>query len=238
MRIRIPVPVRLLYVCFSIGLLLSSTVAPVWCEEKEAPAAIETENESAPSLADVVYQAGALKQRLSVIESEPEIPGNWKILEAQLKQADSEADRFQERLNLFKDQGLQSYQKLAALKGDLRAEADAFEEVTTSLQKVIQKIESQRRVWLDEKKRPQRMFVIRPYTGQGAIGDLQVDYGRYRQIDTVSFPHRIRVSATGSEQFLQVDYQRVLLNESLEEDLFRFVPPPDATQLTDGKWNP
>jgi len=87
-------------------------------------------------------------------------------------------------------------------------------------------------VWLDEERRPARMFVIRPYSGGRAIGDLQVEYGRYRTIDRVSFPHRIRVAATGSQRVLQVDYEKVLLNESLEEDLFRFVPPEGATQST------
>ena len=87
-------------------------------------------------------------------------------------------------------------------------------------------------VWLDENKRPAKMFVIQPYSGGRAIGDLQVEYGRYRTIDGVSFPHRIRVAVTGSERVLKVDYQKVLLNESLEEDLFRFVPPEGATQST------
>ena len=77
------------------------------------------------------------------------------------------------------------------------------------------------------------MFVIRPQRGQETLGDLQVDYGRYRQINSISFPHRIRVAATGSQRFLQVDYQRVLLNESLDEALFRFAPPAGATQPTE-----
>jgi outer membrane lipoprotein-sorting protein len=87
-------------------------------------------------------------------------------------------------------------------------------------------------VWLDEDKRPARMFVTRPHGGGRTIGDLQVEYGRYRTIDGVSFPHRIRVAVTGSERVLKVDYQKVLLNESLEENLFRFVPPEGATQST------
>jgi len=88
-------------------------------------------------------------------------------------------------------------------------------------------------VWLDEKKRPAKMFVIRPYSEGRAIRDLHVEYGRYRTIDGVSFPHRIRVAVTGSERVLQVDYQKVLLNESLQEDLFRFVPPEGATPSTE-----
>jgi hypothetical protein len=76
------------------------------------------------------------------------------------------------------------------------------------------------------------MFVIRPYRARGGLGDLQVDYGRYRKIDSFMFPYRIRVAATGSQRVLQVDYQRILLNESLEEDLFRFVPPEGAVRVT------
>ena len=74
------------------------------------------------------------------------------------------------------------------------------------------------------------MFVIRPYQGRRAVGDLRVDYGRYRRVGSVVFPHRIRVAATASQRVLQVDYQRVLLNESLEEDLFEFEPPEDAVR--------
>jgi hypothetical protein len=85
-------------------------------------------------------------------------------------------------------------------------------------------------VWLDERGRPERMFVIRSTLGKRAFGDLRVDYGRYRQIGSVSFPHRIRVAATGSQRVLQVDYQTVLLNEPLREDLFRFDPPQDAVK--------
>lgn len=88
-------------------------------------------------------------------------------------------------------------------------------------------------VWLDGEKRPAKMFVIRPYSGGRAMGDLEVEYERYRTIDGVSFPHRIRVAVTGSERVLEVDYQKVLFNESLEEDLFRFVPPEGATLSTE-----
>jgi hypothetical protein len=74
------------------------------------------------------------------------------------------------------------------------------------------------------------MFVMRPYQGRGSLGDLGVDYGRYRRVGSVVFAHRIRVAATTSKRVLQVDYQRVLLNESLEEDLFEFEPPAGAAK--------
>jgi hypothetical protein len=90
-------------------------------------------------------------------------------------------------------------------------------------------------VWLDENKRPAKMFVIRPYGGGRAIGDLHVEYGRYRTVEGVSFPHRIHVTATGVGRELRVDYDKVLLNVSLDDDLFQFVPPEGATRSTG--WN-
>ncbi len=87
-------------------------------------------------------------------------------------------------------------------------------------------------VWLDEGTRPERVFVMRPRQGREGIGDLQVDYGRYRKSDAVDFPYRIRVTATGLQDVLQVDYQRILLNESLDEGLFSFTPPTGATNVT------
>ena len=76
------------------------------------------------------------------------------------------------------------------------------------------------------------MFVMRAYGTGGAASDLRVDYGRYREEDSVSFPHLIRVADTGSQGVLEVAYQRVLLNEPLEEGLFQFTPPAGATQIT------
>jgi hypothetical protein len=88
-------------------------------------------------------------------------------------------------------------------------------------------------VWLDDARRPERMLVILPHSGAEVARNLHVEYGRYRQIDGVSFPHLVRVAVSGSESFLQVDYQRVLLNEPLPEDLFRFLPPEGAKQVSD-----
>ncbi len=88
-------------------------------------------------------------------------------------------------------------------------------------------------VWLDERKRPERMIVVRAHGGGRALSDLQVEYGRYRQIDSVSFPYLIRVVDTGSKGVLEVDYQRILLNEPLGADLFQFTPPAGAMQSTE-----
>ncbi len=84
-------------------------------------------------------------------------------------------------------------------------------------------------IWLGEKKRPERMVAI---DGEAAR-NLEVDYDRYREVDGVLFPHRIRVSPSGSERELQIDFQRVLLNEPLPEDLFRFAPPAGAARVGD-----
>ena len=87
-------------------------------------------------------------------------------------------------------------------------------------------------VWLGERTRPERMLIVQPQRGRGNPGGFQVDYGRYRKIGSVLFPHRIRVAAVGSKRVLQLDYQQVLLNESLEENLFRFVLPEGAGPST------
>jgi hypothetical protein len=93
-------------------------------------------------------------------------------------------------------------------------------------------------VWLDEARRPQRVLVIRSPGDGGGVGNLQVDYGRYRKIGAVPFPHRIRAADTGSARFFQVDYQKVLLNKPLEESLFRFVPPEGASETGGDVWSP
>jgi potassium efflux system protein len=151
MRAFTVVSVRVFYVFMVMGWFAFSTVISVSGQEA-VPAVKHVEfPPTAPSLADVVYQAGVLKQRFSVLKNKTEASGTWKFLETRLNLADSEADRFQERLAFFNDQGLQSYQKLATLKGEVRQEEEAFEEVVNSLAKVIRNVEEQRRGWLDEK---------------------------------------------------------------------------------------
>ncbi len=147
------VPLRVLFIFMALGLFLFGTVKPVLCEETlplvksaETPLTI-------PSLADVVYQAGALTQRLSVLKSRPETAGHLQRLEQRLKQAGSEADRFVSRLSLLKDEDLQSYQQLAALKGEVRNEAEAVKRVVESLTEAIREVEARRRNWLAEKSR-------------------------------------------------------------------------------------
>lgn len=85
-------------------------------------------------------------------------------------------------------------------------------------------------LWLDEERNTRRVFVIPSPNRAGSGWNLQVDYGRHRKVDAVPFPHQIRIATADASRFLQVDYQRVLLNQPLEEDLFRFVPPAGATK--------
>ncbi|MBR9987825.1 MAG: mechanosensitive ion channel family protein [Desulfosarcina sp.] len=145
--------VRVLYVCAAIGLNASSTVIPVLGEETPMPTKSVEIPSSVPSLADVVYQAGALTQRLSVLKSRPEAAGNLHKMDQRLKQAGSEADRFINRLSAIKDEDLQSYQQLAALKGEVRSETDVVNRLSESLTEVIREVESRRRNWLVEKSR-------------------------------------------------------------------------------------
>jgi hypothetical protein len=88
-------------------------------------------------------------------------------------------------------------------------------------------------VWLDERRRPERTIAIRPNQGGRAVRSVEVSFGRYREIDSHVFPHRIRVTGVGSPSMFEVDYQKVILNEPLAEDLFQFVPPADATRPMD-----
>ena len=136
--------IQIVFVCCVTGFLCLGTVHRASCEETPSPV---------PSLADVVYQAGTLTQRLATLKSSTGTTGILQKLEPRLKQAGSEVGRFQTRLSLLKDEDLQSYQQLAALKGEVRSEADAVRRVTQSLTETIRDVELRRREWLAEKHR-------------------------------------------------------------------------------------
>jgi hypothetical protein len=87
------------------------------------------------------------------LKNRPESVVNLQRLELQLKQAGSEADGFSSRLGLLKDEDLQSYQQLAALKGEVRSETEAVKRVSESLAEAIRDVEFRRRNWLAEKNR-------------------------------------------------------------------------------------
>ncbi len=145
--------VSFLCACTVIGLFVFSAVTPAFCEETASPVKIVDSPETLPGLADVVYQAGALTQRLSILKNKPETVVNLQRLELRLKQAGSEADGFSSRLSLFKDEDLQSYQQLAAIKGEVRSETEAVKRVSESLTEAIRDVELRRRSWLAEKNR-------------------------------------------------------------------------------------
>ncbi|HSO19058.1 MAG TPA: mechanosensitive ion channel domain-containing protein [Desulfosarcina sp.] len=153
MRSFTAVCVRMLFICLVIGLAAVSAVIPATGEERPDSATSADAPSTLPNLADVVYQSGALTQRLSGLKNRPDTSANLKRLEQRLKQAGMEADLFLSRLNLLKDDDLQSYQQLAVLKGDVRSETDAVKRVVDALTESIREVESRRRSWLAEKKR-------------------------------------------------------------------------------------
>ncbi|WP_319406581.1 mechanosensitive ion channel domain-containing protein [uncultured Desulfosarcina sp.] len=153
MRLFAAATVRAFFVIIVIGLIVFGAATQVFCEETLPPVKSVETSLTTPSLADVVYQAGALTQRLSALKSRPDTSGNLQKLEQRLKQAQAEAERFHSRLSFLKDEDLQSYQQLAALKGEVRSEADAVKRVVESLSEAIREMESRRRNWLVEKSR-------------------------------------------------------------------------------------
>jgi len=62
---------------------------------------------------------------------------------------------------------------------------------------------------------------------------MQVDFERYQGVNHIAFPFRILVKDETGQRSLSVRYQDIFLNETLDEDLFRFVPPASAGEL---KW--
>jgi small-conductance mechanosensitive channel len=144
---------RILYVSLAIGVFASGIAVPAGGQEAP-PAVISVDVPQAiPSLADVVYQAGALSQRLAALKNRPDTGGTLQKLALRLKQAGSEAAGFSYRLGLLKDEDLQSYQALAALKGEVRSETDDVSRVSESLAEAIREVEFRRRNWLAEKYR-------------------------------------------------------------------------------------
>ena len=144
---------RVLILSLAIGVFASGIAVPV--AGQEAPPAVISAGDlqETPSLADVVYQAGALSQRLAALKNRPDSGGALQKLEQQLKQAGSEVTGFSYRLGFLKDEDLQSYQQLAALKGEVRSETDTVRRVSESLAEAIREVEFRRRNWLAEKNR-------------------------------------------------------------------------------------
>ena len=151
------VRVQIIFVLLTIASVLLITAETALSADTATPGADKTADAPSPkplpSLAEVIYQAGTLKQRLAALESKPATRLDLKKYEAQLKQADAEANQLQERLKVFNDQDLQSYQKLAAFKSDVRNQADDVKGVVNTLNEWIKALEHQRRRWRVDKDR-------------------------------------------------------------------------------------
>ena len=153
MRLLTVVPLRVLYMFMAIGLFVFSTDTSVSCQETPLPIASPETSPMVPSLADVVYQAGSLGQRLDVLKARIDAVEGLRKMERRLEGAKNQADLFTTRLGGINAEDLQSYQQLAALKGELREEANDVKRVVESLTETIQEVESRRRNWLAEKNR-------------------------------------------------------------------------------------
>ncbi|MFO7715896.1 mechanosensitive ion channel domain-containing protein [Desulfosarcina sp.] len=146
-------PIRGFLAAIPMALFFLSTVIPVTGEETPLPLKSAGPPPAVPSLADVVYQAGALGQRLEVLKTRIDAVDGLRRMEQRLEGAKTQTDRLHTRLGAINADDLQSYQQLAALKGEVRGEADAVKRVTASLTEIIQEVESRRRIWLTEKDR-------------------------------------------------------------------------------------
>jgi small-conductance mechanosensitive channel len=153
MRLITAAPTRILFVIVAIGLIFCSTVIPVLGEETLLPPKSGETPPVIPSLADVVYQAGSLGQRLDVLKTRIDAVDGLRKMERRLEGAKNQTDLFHTRLGAINAEDLQSYQQLAALKGELRQEADDIKRVVESLTETIQEVEFRRRNWLAEKDR-------------------------------------------------------------------------------------
>jgi hypothetical protein len=87
-------------------------------------------------------------------------------------------------------------------------------------------------VWVDAQRRPRRCMLLRQNKSGRTACDVQVDFDRYRSVDSFVFPLRVRVTGVGTGRFFELDYQSILLNRTLPEDLFRFQAPVDAERMT------
>jgi potassium-dependent mechanosensitive channel len=104
-----------------------------------------------PSLADIVYQAGSLNQRLITLNEKIAGMGGLKSLDEPLTQAKARVDDIEHRLKAINTEDLQSYQQLASLRGELREVNDLVSRSSVSLTEKIQRVEDWRRQWVAEK---------------------------------------------------------------------------------------
>jgi potassium-dependent mechanosensitive channel len=133
--------------------LLAVSAGLVHAQDQAPKTGADEAVESVPSLADVVYRAGALGQQLEELKSRIETVNNLQQLEKRLERAKMRTDGFNTRLAALNVDDLQSYQQLAALKGEVRGEADAVDRVVAALSESIRAVEGWRRQWSAEKNR-------------------------------------------------------------------------------------
>jgi potassium-dependent mechanosensitive channel len=144
-------PLRSLFLWFSIGFLLFSHSLPAVCAEPQASPAEEEQTAPPPSLADVVHRAGSLEQRLTSLKTKIDTVDGLAELKQRLEKARIRVDGFETRLAAVDAEGLQSYQQLAMLKGDVRTEAESVAQAVEAQTAAIREIEAWRRQWMEEK---------------------------------------------------------------------------------------
>lgn len=87
------------------------------------------------------------------------------------------------------------------------------------------------RIRVDRQGRPVQSVLFRkPGKGVNPRG-LQVEFGRYRRVGNHDFPFRIRAAEIPGKESFEIAFQEIVLNEDLQADLFRFVPPEDAEEM-------
>jgi potassium efflux system protein len=144
---------RWLCACLFAGLITLTAVDTGRCEDETPPPATANEAvESAPSLADVVYRSGTLGQQLVDLKSRINTVDEVQKLNERLQTAKTRIEAFIARLGALDADDLQSYQQLAALKGEVRSQADSLTRATDELADTIRKVEAWRRQWTAEKK--------------------------------------------------------------------------------------
>jgi len=141
---------RSLYLWFSIGVLLFSLSPSAFSAEPQATSA-EKITASLPSLADVVHRAGSLEQRLVSLKSKLEAVDGLDELKQRLQKARTRIEGFEIRLTAVDAEGLQGYQQLAILKGEVRVEAESMEQSVEAQTAAVGRVEAWRRQWMAEK---------------------------------------------------------------------------------------
>jgi hypothetical protein len=155
-----PLPIavvrRYLIIALTAGLLLAGgSLAASGDEASQQPSAMP-EAQPPPSLADVVYLAGALTQRLETLATRLDTVAGLPALQARLELANKRADQLSTRFDAVNAEDLQSYQQLAALKGEVRAEFESLTQAVEDQAEEIRRVEGWRQTWMAEKEKWQQ----------------------------------------------------------------------------------